>query len=890
MRNTLKWKVSISGAAVIAALTMGSASALAQSAVSDSAPQSVDPSIDASDQSKDVVVTGTLIRGIAPTGTNVIAKTRADILSSGAASAADVLATIPQLSYFGSTPRANSDAGSPVFYPNLRNLGASGGQDTLVLVNGHRMVGQGILATTADPSVIPPSVLERVDVMPDGGSSIYGSDAIGGVINFVTRKRFNGVEAASHYSTADHYTAYDADLTVGKDWGSGSAYIAYAYAWHSNLSGAYRDYATSNHLAQGGSDLRDTACAPGNVSVGTTSYALPGLVPNTQNRCDDPKESDLYPRETRNSVFASFDQSLSPSVEFYATAYWSRRETVVKDAQSTTTGTITSNNPYFDSIGGETSQSVAFSWADVFGPSIVTHQKFDSYGITENLDWDISHNWQLRAQGNFGSSYSEIHQGGINATAAALALAGTTTATALDPYDLGASNPAVLAAVQDYETLDIGRQELAEGRLVADGHLLSLPGGDIRLALGGEIHYNNLHQFTDSGPIGDTAGAQTTYSSRDVKSVFGELVVPIFGAGNAMTGFQSLVLSGSVRYDDYSDVGGTTNPKIGLTWEPFGGLKIRGNWGTSFHAPGLESISAIGQQAQILPVSPYIAPGDSPLNFLRPTIVLAGGNPDLKPETAHTWSVGADWTPKAVPGLLLSATYYKVNFKNAIGLISSATLFTDPNFASFFILNPTLAQAQAATAGMTVIGAPNIAALFAGAPGTSPYLIADARLQNFGGIKLDGIDFHASYVHPIGAVTVLADFAGTWTLDRETATGSDGPWTDTLANGTADLFFAATLGGKYKGFSAQAVLNYRGGFPIQGLVNQTRIGAFKTVDLRLSYDLPGDGWMKGTQLMLNVDNVFDVGPPYANQANTNFSQYNGSTPGRLFEFGIRKTF
>lgn len=887
MLNKNNLKASGSGLAVLAAMALAGTPAMAQD-VPDSGGDSAVPSEPQSDP--DVVVTGTLIRGVAPTGTNVIGKNREEILSSGASSAADVLATIPQLSYFGSVPRANADSGSPVFYPNLRNLGAGGGQDTLLLVNGHRMVGQGIHATTADPSVIPPAVLERVDVIPDGGSSIYGSDAIGGVINFVTRKRFDGVEAAARYGSADHYHAFDADLTVGKDWGTGSLYVAYAYAWHSNLLGLYRDYATSNHLAQGGSDLRTTACAPGNISIGATTYALPGRQPGTLNRCDDPKAIDLYPREQRNSVYASFNQQLSPALEFSATAYWSRRDTEVKTVQSTTTGTITAANPYFLPIGAETSHSVAFSWAGVFGPSNVTHQRFDSYGTRQTLTWDVGGRWQIRASANIGRSESEINEDSINAPAAAIALAGTSIATALNPYNPGASNPAVLAVIENWVNHSISVQELAEGRIVADGPLFALPGGDVRLAAGAEYHYNNLRQFLLDGPRGATAGATRTYSSRDVKSVFGELVVPIFGAGNGMPGLRSLVLSGSVRYDSYSDVGGTTNPKIGVTWKPFEDLTLRGNWGTSFHAPGLESISPIGQQAQVLPVSPLLRIGDSPLNFLRPTIILAGGNSDLVPETADTWSAGFDWKPAAVPGLLLSATYYNIDFTNRIGQPSAATLFTDPNFIPFYVINPTLAQALAVTAGMKVTGAPSIAALFAGAPGTSPYLLADARLQNFGGIKVKGIDFHLAYVRQFGDFTLMADWAGTWTLDRLTATGKDGPWTDTLKNGTGDLFFTAMLGGKLGGFSARAHFNYRDGFPILGMVNQTRIGAFTTIDFKLSYELPDRGWLKGTQLLLNIDNAFDKGPPYANVANTNFSQYNGTTLGRLIQLGIRKKF
>lgn len=889
-----KFKLYTSASSLSAlAILVSATSAHAQDAAPESQRETAIQSDNEAGEDEAIIVTGTLIRGIAPTGTNVIGVDRAEIVESGVSSSTDLLANIPQLSYFGSVPRANQDRGSPVFFPNLRNLGATGGQNTLMLVDGHRLVGQGVLSSTPDPTVIPPVVIERVDVIPDGGSSIYGSDAIGGVINFITRRRFNGVEASARYGFADSYQQADGDIIAGKDWGTGSLYVAYAYSWHSNLFGADRDYMTSNHLDRGGSDLRSTACAPGNILIGTTTYALPGRVAGTVNRCDEPKQIDVYPEEERHSVFASLVQELTPGIEFNATAYWSGRKTEIRTAQSSTSATITAANPYFQPIGAETSHNVAFSFADVFGPSNVTHQNFQSAGITAGLNFDLGGRWQLRTLANFGRSNSEIHEDLVNSAAVTAALNGTTLATALNPYDPGASNPAVLAAIENFENHDTAVQEQAEARVVAEGPLFEIGGGDVRVALGAEYHYNNLKQTLIPGARGTLAsapGATRAFSSRDVKSLFGEIVVPLVGSANGMAGIRSLSLSGSMRYDDYSDVGSTTNPKIGITWKPFDDLTIRGNYGTSFHAPGIEATSGLGQQAQVLPISPYRQAGSPITDLFRPTIILAGGNPNLKPETATTFSAGFDWQPDAIPGLLASATYYKVDFKNAIGLISAATLFTDPNYASFYIVNPTLAQAQAATAGMQFVGASGVAQLYGGAPGTSPYLLADARLNNFGALKTDGIDFHLNYTRPVGELTMIADIAGNYVLNRDFSTGSDGPFTNTLKNGTGRLFFVGTLGGKIGGFTGRAVFNYRGGYPIQGLVGQTRIKSFQTVDLRFSWDVPAGGVLAGTQLTLNVDNLLDVDPPYANLARTNFSQFNGSTLGRMVQFGIRKTF
>ncbi|HWU04341.1 MAG TPA: TonB-dependent receptor plug domain-containing protein, partial [Novosphingobium sp.] len=131
----------------------------------------------ATDSPKDaeIIVTGTLIRGIAPVGTNVIGISPKDIAVKGAASTNDLMASIPQMSSFNAYQAPSAGFGQPIATTNLRGLGASGGTTTLLLVNGHRIVGSGILQTYPDPSVIPPNMIERVEVIPDGGSSIYGS-------------------------------------------------------------------------------------------------------------------------------------------------------------------------------------------------------------------------------------------------------------------------------------------------------------------------------------------------------------------------------------------------------------------------------------------------------------------------------------------------------------------------------------------------------------------------------------------------------------------------------------------------------------------------------------------------------------------------------------------
>jgi len=879
------------GLSTLALTMMLAASGIAHAQTPPPNPRTTESGSDSADNhaiEEDIIVTGTLLRGVAPTGTNVIGINRDTITARGVTSSNDLLAKIPQVGNFGTVPTGTPSFGLPVIRPNIRNLGASGGSTTLVLINGHRGVGAGILQTTVDPSILPPDILERVEVVPDGGSAIYGSDAIGGVVNFITRKRFDGVAANARFGFADDYRSVDASLTVGKDWHSGSLFLAYSYVWHDDVLGIDRDYASADRRAKGGGDFRVTTCAPGNIQAGTSNYALPGLTAGTVNKCDQNAYVDLFPREKRHSVFGSLTQHLDDSVDFTATAYWSQRDTTVKQAQGMLSGTISVLNPFFRSIAGELQQNASISFASVYGNSLTSRQHFESYGVTPSFSFALGDKWQLRAESNFGRSYNQVREAALDTTTATLALAGLIPGAALNPYNLSASSPGALAAIANYENYGDATQELAEGRLILDGALAHMAGGDIRLAIGAEYHYENIASRIAQGAIGAYANARTSHAARDVRSAFGELMIPVFGAENGAPGMRGLQLSASVRYDDYSDQGGTTNPKIGVNYKPFPDLTIRGNWGTSFHAPSLaDTTSTSDSRATVLPFSPFLAPGAAPTDPLRSTIVLAGGNPNLKPERADTWSAGFDWTPRAVPGLVANLTYYNVKFKDAIGLapFTSPTLFTNTNYASFYVLNPTLAQAQARVGSLSVVGAPSITSLYAGPLG--PYVLIDARRNNLGAVNTDGLDFNLAYVRTTGFGAINASIAGTYTLNRKSQAIAGGPFTDDLKNGVGRTAFVATLGGRSGGFIASASYNYKGGFPILGVAPQTRVGSFQTVDAFLAYDLGDHGFVKNAMLTLNVDNLFDRDPPWLNSA---AAYTNGSTLGRLVTLGIRTKF
>jgi iron complex outermembrane receptor protein len=854
--------------------------ASAQTAKVDEKPEAV--------QVEEVVVTGTLLRGVAPVGTNVIGIGKDEVIATGAASTNDLLATIPQISNFNSFPAVTATFGQPIAQTNLRNLGASGGATTLVLLNGHRIVGAGILQTYVDPTVIPPGIIERVEVIPDGGSSIYGSDAIGGVINFITRKRVSGGEVSGKYGVADGYHTFDANLTLGKDWGSGAFSAAYAYAWHDNIQGRERDFVTQDQRANGGSDRRIATCAAPNITANGVNYAMPGLVAGSRNLCDGTDQLDIYPRERRHTVFATLDQTISDDLSVNVTGYYSVRKTNSKTAPLNTNSTITAANPFFRPIGTETSQTVLFNYSPVFGDSTDNPAKFSSQGITPTFDLTLGGGWKLRGMANFGHSDNETNERAINTTVVDAALRATTTATALNPYALSQTNGAVLSAIRDYTNISKAKQDLGEGRLVADGSLLAAPGGDVRLAVGAEYHHESIDAAIAFGPTA-TPKRNAVSSSRNVKSVFGEVFVPLVGPGNARPLLQALDLTGSVRYDDYSDVGNTTNPKIGFNYTPIDGVRIRGNWGTSFHAPSLADTSgAVDTRVTSIPIVLNLRPGDAAFDRFRPILFISGGSPTLRPESADTWSLGADFKPKFLPGVTASLTYYNVDFSDVIsvnigGLAGGPSFYADASNAPYYILNPTLAQAQTFSRGARADNFESLTGFFAA---NSPYAIYDLRRYNRGRVKQDGIDFNLQAYRATRIGSLSASFGGTYTLNRKTSDADDGVYVDRLKNGVGRFNYVATAGGTFGKITARASLTHSGGYPLLGEL-QKKVGAFNTVDLFGALDLGDLGPLQGAQLTLNLDNAFDKDPPWRDAAN---GYANGSTLGRLVSVGVRTKF
>jgi iron complex outermembrane receptor protein len=706
------------------------------------------------DELMEIVVTstGTSIRGAAPTGSELTVVSRADIDATSAATSTELLRSVPELNSFNATGNnVGNNQANFVDQPAIHGIGVGNGGAglTLVLLDGHRLPGAGINQTSPDAGVIPTSALERVEVLADGGSSIYGSDAVAGVVNFITRKNFDGAETSWKDGLGDGYKTYSFSQLFGKSWSTGYALFDYEYSGNRALNGTDRSYAVSDQTPYGGPDSRSNVCSPANVTADGTNYALSTSAPpaaGVTNRCEANRANDLYPEQFRNQVYMSLSQEIGDSVDVYGSFLFSNRNLYdhVAGGGLTTGGlsvTVPGTSPFYVTLPGVaagTPESVTYNPSSDFGPTFTNQVKTNTMSTIVGTNFKVGQSWHGQLELNYGTERDDVRELGIDQTAATTDAANGT----FNPYGIGPANdPSVLASIGNYETRYYAKQTIKEGQLKFDGPVFDIPGGAIKAAAGFDAREESFDGSTATGPEnvsgfptpGPTAtGPYVDNSTRQSRSAFLEFHVPVFGDANSMTGLRKLDVAISGRYDHYSDVGGTTNPKIGVNWTVMDGLLLRASAGRSFHAPSLaDAPTAIDTRAIQYGCSPgNIGCTGAPAGAYG--VILAGGN-RLQPETAHTYNFGIDWTPEFVHGLTANMTYFRVVYDNVI---------TFPTFAP--VTNPLAAYDKyrtvrpaggtdaewAATVDGLLAGFRDQGLIYPDNP-TLPVAVYDLRRQNF---------------------------------------------------------------------------------------------------------------------------------------------------------------
>lgn len=848
-------------------------------------------------QGGEIVVTGSRVRGAAPVGSTVISLGRDTIEGSAAVTTDRLIKEIPQNFDLGvsENSRAQSGGSGNITYGNSVNLRGIGPYATLVLVDGHRVVNN---SRSTDPSIIPTLGVERVEVVADGASAVYGSDAVAGVVNIVPRRTLDGVEAFARGGIADQGDFHEWALgaAIGKVFGRGQVMLAFEHVERSNLSGDDRDFFVSDQTAFGGNDYRTTRCSPGTIRAGGVTYAIPeggvtqatagSLVAGTQNLCDDLVGQDLFPQQSYDSVNGTGTFELTDWLSVFADGFYSKRKFYRRGPFPGTSLTVPETNAFFVRPAGftGTSYNIDYSFRDDV-PAGDTEGSAESWQITPGVRVTLPFGWQLEAlvghgeTHDFSGAYTGIGNGALNA-----ALASSDPALAFDPYGLGRTSQAVLDGIANQIFLAPTDGKLTAYEARANGGLFDLPGGEVKLAVG----YERQEFEVD---LGSARGAPTTpivfrNFGRSVDSVYAELFVPLLGPSNDIPGLHRLEFNAAVRHDNYSDVGKTTNPKFGINWSPMDGIRFRGSYGTSFRAP---TIPEIYGNSNNLFVQNYQNPaGGAPLQG----VALSGPNLDLKPETATTWSVGMDIGP--IDGLRLGVTYWDVQYENQVlaNLSNLAILNQEAQYAGTnIILRGAAAAARVADLNAAGVG-------FVGAPAQPIQLFVDGRSQNLGVSITRGIDFTADYELPIGQDILAFNASGTYITDYRVAVTPTAPLLHRRNRIFQPLKFKAraSVSWLHGPLSARVMATHVGGYLNDAIRPGEQVASYTPVDLSVSWTFGRDGtWSPfGSEVTLGAEvrNLFDENPPYVNIAPSGngsggYDATAASPVGRMFAASLR---
>lgn len=864
----------------------------------------------APDRQNNIVVTGTQIRGSGPVGVPVVRMDRTDIALGGFATTQQIVQSIPQNFSGGAnegttgliTAAGNGNTGRGAGV-NLRGLGQ---MSTLILINGDRPPLGGSGGTFADISIIPASVIQRIEIVPDGSSAIYGSDAVAGVVNVVTRDNFHGAETNFRIGTADGVSQeYQFSQLVGRRWGTGHVVIAYEFYKRDRLAAADRPYATDDLRRYGGTDRRTNYASPGTIFAGGRSFAIPAgqngvgltaaqLSAGSINRGDSWYGVDILPEQRRHSVFAAFSQDLTSNIRLYGhgLATWRNFDQALRTATDARRTVPVSNPFYVDPIGTHQPVGVNYSFTRDLGNE--THRgQARAFGATVGIETSLGE-WRVDVHGNWGrqaEQYKLLNR--VNVARLALALADTNPATAYNLFGDGPStNPATIESIRGYSAGSY-YGIVWSGTVRADGPLFDLPAGAVRLAVGGEYREDRYR----NGPlIGYTAALTPSVTApiplldlRVVKGLYGELLLPVFGKGASLPGFQRLDISAAIRTEEYNDFGRTTNPKVSFAWEPGAGLTIRGSYGTSFRAP---TFTELRQDPLSMGYFAWTAADPQSPTGTSNILVIRGNDPNLRPERATTWTLGFDIKPPAEPGLRASFTWFNVNYRDRIATPApnlSNFLINRDIYAPILTPNPTPARIAEIYASPYYID-------LQGIPATATFVAeADARLQNLSVVKQSGLDIDLSYGFDMGGGRAEIGAVGTYIFHIKqalTATATPIDVVDTVGN-PVDLRLRGRAIWTKGGLSAALFVNYVDGYTNRTTSVPQPVSAWTTFDLNIGFDL-GErrGAFGGLRVALNASNLFDRDPPYVSYLvgtyTAGYDGENASPLGRVVALQVTK--
>lgn len=879
LRQTPPLRAALMGGAAVIGLAALPAAALAQGAPQENvpppttaptaapvpAPQTTAPSTSAEaaavgEDEGTIVVTGSLIRNPNLISSQPVTVTSAETIQLRASNVAEeVLRDIP--GFVPSIGSAVNNGNGGASFVDLYGIGTN---RNLVLLDGQRIAPAG-LGGAVDLNNVPLALIQRVDSLTGGAVTTYGADAISGVVNFVTRQDFTGVELqlSNGLTERGDGQTFRADLTIGGnfDGGKGNATLSIGYQKADPVYQGARDISQENidsysGLAGGsgtaipsrfsgtrpidpatGLPSTDPAVANGNLQIdpatGTARTLFAPFNFNPYNVFQTPFE--------RFNIFAQARYQVSDALEFYTRGLFSRNTVSTIIAPSGVFGSsveVPLSNPFLPAglrdqlcarnVGSATAYTPLYTPAECVAAAAATDPNDPNYRtVTTNLarrttelgprvsdfrttvfDYragvrgDITSSVQWDVSGSYGQSENvQTIQNYVLTSRARQSILATSTTECLDPTNgcvpvnwfgpAGSITPEQASFLTSDSTSTI-RTSLAQVRGVISGDVgFALPTGSdpIGFAVGAEYRKYTAQQSSDllsqtPGELGGAGGANPNIDGAyEVKEVFGELIVPLV---QDKPFFENLTLEAGARYSQY-DVAAPGNPsfdaftwKAGGSWEVVQGFKVRGNYSRAVRAPNIGELFTpqsvgltnlgIDPCAGAAPVgnanlqaiclaqgAPATSIGSIETDPANQVNAVFGGNTELQPERADTWTAGVVVQPAFVPGLAITADYYDIRVNGAI----TSALPGDVIGACF----NNITAGSASDPACTGIRRDPVTGNLFGDPATTPGL--PLVTSNSGRIFTRGINGSISYSTDIGLAKLSLIGNANYTLDSQ---------------------------------------------------------------------------------------------------------------------------
>lgn len=663
--------------------------------------------------------------------------TRKQINQSGQTTIQGFLNTLPEVSFSTTESALQAFSQNQGYSGNttvqLRGLPSGA---TAVLLDGHRLETTGTTNNTFNLNLIPIAAVERIEIVPQGSSAVYGSDALAGVVNIILKKDFDGMQVDGSYGSASDTDEKTDTIAWGKTWQRGHLSIVGTYYKRDALLGTDRAItANQDYTRFGGPDARVTQCNPGNV-YSEDGTDLPGL-PSSQagvphglsgtasiadfettagqlNKCSNRAFADQIPPTERFGGLLTGSYQLTDSVELFTDLVYSRvHQNYQQGLQTLSHMSLGASNPF-----------------NPFGEDVLVDYRFDdpevTYGLDEHsvfyqalvgLRGDIAQSWSWELSAWQSKDMAKVAYYNVlrNYSSILTALNSGDPAAAFNPFVENAIDPSILHTFFSTADYDLTGQTRNISVLLR-GPLFTLPAGQVQAAFGTEYRQDGFFQSSDV--VGYTGTNATSHS----RAIYGEVRAPLLGNANSPHGRDVLAVTAALRYDDYSSFGGRFTPQGGIEWRPSAGLLIRGAYSEAYKAPSAQQLSL---PATTFPYPPgYLFDPRRNGEGTTPN-VTTGGNPALAPETGNSYSVGAIWDSQAIDGLHAAVTRWVINIKNSATFLDPQTLIDNE------VLFPGRVEREPDQNGL---------------PGVIEFV--DDTYINFGRLSAAGIDFDFRYRLP----------------------------------------------------------------------------------------------------------------------------------------------